>query len=381
MPELRPADQQSGRHATDRQSGWQQTVAVLRAILVIAGVAALAWLLYAVRSVLLLLALSVFFAYLLAPLVALVQRPRPLYGRQRRLSPGLAVGVVYLLLFGIIAVVLGAVGPQVSEQSMQLIGQAPTFVKAAEARGEQIVALLDRLGLPPAARSAALDAVGQFAGTAEASAAHAGGLLLGLASYLPWLVLIPILAFFLLKDADTFRTGLVRLMPEGRARGHAAALFQRINVVLAAYVRAQLLACLLVAIVVAIGFAVLGVPYAIVLGALAGLAEFIPLVGPLALAVLAALIAAFHQPILGLWVLVFLGALRVVEDYIVYPRLVGGGMHLHPLAIIVAVLAGAELGGVPGIFLAVPAVAILIVIFRYFRETGERPSLADRRLA
>jgi predicted PurR-regulated permease PerM len=381
MADLRPVETRFGRRASDRQSGWLQTLAILRVILVIGVVLALAWLLYAIRSVLLLLVLSVFFAYLLAPLVALVQGAGPFRRRRPPLSPGLAVGVVYVLLFGFLVLALAAVGPRVGQQAAQMAGQAPTYLKAAQARSEQMVGLLDRLGLPPAMRASAQNAVGSLTGAAQSAARSAGTLLLGLASYLPWLVLIPILAFFLLKDADEFRQGAVHLMPEGPARLHATAVFQQINVVLAAYVRAQLLACLLVAIVVAAGFALLAVPYAIVLGGLAGLAEFIPLVGPLVVAVVAALIAAFHVPILGVWVLAFLGAVRVIEDYIVYPRLVGGGMHMHPLMIIVAVLAGAELAGVPGIFLAVPVVAILLVVFRHFREPRERTSVAARRLA
>ena len=79
-----------------------------------------------------------------------------------------------------------------------------------------------------------------------------------------------------------------------------------------------------------------------------------PLVGPLVLAVSAALIAALHAPILAFWVCGFLATLRVVEDYMIYPRLIRDGLHLHPLAVVVAALAGIELGGNRGIFIAVP---------------------------
>jgi predicted PurR-regulated permease PerM len=75
-----------------------------------------------------------------------------------------------------------------------------------------------------------------------------------------------------------------------------------------------------------------------------------------------------HSPLLALWVCVFLGVVRVVEDYVVYPRLIRRGVHLHPLAVIVAVLAGVELGGIAGIFLAIPAVAIASVTYRHWLE-------------
>jgi len=199
------------------------------------------------------------------------------------------------------------------------------------------------------------------------SARGSGLALVSALSGLPWLVLIPIVAFFLLKDATSFRRTIVLALPHRvRLRGHR--LFEELNAALAAYIRAQLLACLLVGTMCGLGFAVLGIPYPVVLGVLAGVLEFIPLVGPLLLAIVAAIVAGLHAPRLALWAVGFLGVLRIVEDYVVYPRLIRRGLHLHPLAVIVAVLAGAELDGVAGMFLAVPAVAIASVVCRHWLE-------------
>ena len=147
-------------------------------------------------------------------------------------------------------------------------------------------------------------------------------------------------------------------------RGHR--LFKDLNATLAAYMRAQLLACALVGVLCGMGFAVLGIPYAALLGLAAGALEFIPLVGPLVLATIAAAIAAFHSPMLALKAIGFLAVLRLVEDYMIYPRLIRRGVELHPLAVILAVLAGAELGGVAGVFLAVPAAAMVAVVGRHW---------------
>ena len=75
--------------------------------------------------------------------------------------------------------------------------------------------------------------------------------------------------------------------------------------------------------------------------------------------------------------LVFLAVLRIVQDYIVYPRLIGQGIHLHPLAVIIAILSGAELAGVAGIFLAIPVVAIVTVLYRHWLEHRGSEGLAD----
>jgi predicted PurR-regulated permease PerM len=115
-----------------------------------------------------------------------------------------------------------------------------------------------------------------------------------------------------------------------------------------------------------LAFELIGLPYAVLLGVLAGALEFIPLVGPFLLAVLAAGVGAFHGPAMALWTIGFLSALRIVEDYVIYPRLIGSGLELHPLAVILGVMAGAELDGVAGMFLAVPAVATATVIGRHW---------------
>src|ERR1019366_2107871 len=149
-------------------------------------------------------------------------------------------------------------------------------------------------------------------------------------------------------------------------------LLEELNQTLAAYVRAQLIACAVVGTLTGLGLALLGNPYALLLGALAAVVEFVPVLGPLALATVAIGIAALHDPMLAVWTAVFLGVLRIVEDYVIYPRLIGRDIHLHPLVVILAVLAGVELNGIAGVFIAVPVVALLTVAARHWLEWRER---------
>src|SRR6185295_13857600 len=149
-------------------------------------------------------------------------------------------------------------------------------------------------------------------------------------TYLPWLALIRLLGSFFLKEVDTFRASAFRILPRGRWRWRGDEFFQDINSTLASYIRAQLMACLFVGLVCTIAFTVLGVPNPLALGVMAGVFEFVPLVGPLLIAVVAAAAAVLHGgPFLAFVVLLFLLVLRIVEDYIVYPRLIGQGIHLH----------------------------------------------------
>jgi predicted PurR-regulated permease PerM len=111
---------------------------------------------------------------------------------------------------------------------------------------------------------------------------------------------------------------------------------------------------------------------------IAGLLEFVPLVGPLTVAILALVLALLHSGFgMAFVVLLFLGVLRIVEDYVIYPRIIGTGIHLHPLAVILAILAGAEIAGIAGIFLAIPVIAVLTVSYKHWLEHRGSETIAE----
>jgi predicted PurR-regulated permease PerM len=352
------------------EASWPQTRVVLRLILIVLGVGLIIWALYKLEGVILLLVLSIFFAYLIAPLVELVRRPIKLRGREQRqqlIPRTLAIGIVYVVIFGGLGIAVYVLLPQVGEQLTGLGQQAPTYYKGISERAQKLERIYQRI--PPPARDSVkstvtetIHTVGEYVqNTAVTTATFALG-------YAPWLVLIPILAFFLLKDADSFRRSALLMLPRGRMRWRGDELFQDVNSTLAAYIRAQLIACLLIGFICTVGFMLIGVPYALVLGILAGFLEFIPLAGPLVVFVLAIVFSSFHSPGQALVVFIFLAVLRVIHDYVTYPRIIGQGIHLHPLAVILAILCGAELAGVAGIFLAIPVIAIISVGYRHWME-------------
>lgn len=127
-----------------------------------------------------------------------------------------------------------------------------------------------------------------------------------------------------------------------------------------------------------LGFYILNLNYALLLGIMAGILEFIPLVGPLIVALTAITIGAFYSPWQALYVAVFLFVLRMLQDYVFYPRIVREGIHLHPLAIILSVLAGEQIGGITGVFLSIPVVALVTVLLKHIREhRGSKGLVAD----
>jgi predicted PurR-regulated permease PerM len=201
---------------------------------------------------------------------------------------------------------------------------------------------------------------------------------LSFSGYLLFVVLVPIISFFLLKDGVAIRDTLVSMVPPGPRRDMWVNIFQDTNILLGQYVRAMGLLCLATFIVFSIVFSVFGVPYAILLASIAFPLEFIPMVGPLIAAVIIIVVTAASGYPNVLAVIIFLGVYRLFQDYVLSPRVMSSGIELHPLMVILGVLAGEKLGGVPGMFLSVPAIALVRVFYRRMviavSESREQPT-------
>lgn len=352
-----------------------QSRAILRDLLIVAAVGAAIWVAHRLGRIVLVLVLAMFFAYVIAPLVDLAQRPLP-FKRSLRLPRGLAIAAVYVLLSGGVAAGGAVLWPSAAAQIDAAIASGPGYTESFRVWERGWTRYYERLRIPLELRHSIDQSV---LGAGDAAVAYARGSLLaliGVLSDVPWLVLVPVLSFFMLKDAAAIRrTALTALPHRVQLRGHL--LFEELNATLAAYVRAQLIACVIVGTLSGIGFALLGNPYAVLLGVLAAVLEFIPMIGPLVVAVVAVVIAALHDPMMAIWTAVFLTVLRTVEDYVIYPRLIGRDIHLHPLVVILAVLAGVELDGIAGIFIAVPVVALVTVAGRHWLEWRGRDAEAE----
>ncbi len=360
------------------QMAWAQTRVVLRIIVLLLAVAALLWIIYKLTAVILLVVLSIFFAYLVAPLVDLVQRPIRVGKRERMMPRGLAIAIVYVVLFVGIGLAIYFLAPQLGSQFPEFKKQATDYYKTITSTSDRLNQYFKQHRMPEAVVDTLnKTALGLIAKAGEL-ASTAFDRMLGLIIFIPWLVLIPILSFFFLKDADSFRRSVLAMLPRGRLRWRGDEFFQDVNSTLAAYIRAQLTACVLIGVICSVGFALIGLPSPLVLGLIAGLLEFVPLVGPLTVAILALVLALLHSGFgMAFVVLLFLGVLRIIEDYVIYPRIIGTGIHLHPLAVILAILAGAEIAGIAGIFLAIPVIAVLTVSYKHWLEHRGSETIAE----
>jgi predicted PurR-regulated permease PerM len=313
---------------------------------------------YLMRTTLFVFILALLFGYLLSPLVNIIDRMLP--GRTRTL----ALAIAYMIFLAALFVAATQIGSRV-------VSQADSF-------GKSVPGLLNKWQHTsnPASPVQSFkiqimqkiqEQVGKSSGDIIAALPRAGIRILSVASDLIYLVVIPILGFFFLKDGTQIRQHFLEMITEPRWRAVTDELLVDINLLLAHYMRAILLLSLATFISYSIFFTILGIPYSFLLAALAATLEFIPMIGPFTAGATILLVTAVSGgPILS--ALAFLLIYRLFQDYVLSPHLMGKGVELHPLFVLFGVFAGAEIAGVPGAFLSVPVLALIRIFYRRIRR-------------
>jgi predicted PurR-regulated permease PerM len=190
------------------------------------------------------------------------------------------------------------------------------------------------------------------------------------AQHIWWLILIPILSLFFLKDGLSIANGMIDLGRTPEEKKTIRGIVGDINVMLGSYIRAQLILASLTVVSYTLVLSLMRVPYAFILGPLAGLFEFVPVVGPALSSVIVFVIAILTSYPHMIWLFLFLGLWRLVQDYVNAPRIMGKSLEISPLVQIFGVLSGGEIAGVVGALISVPAIAILRILWR--RLTSDR---------
>jgi predicted PurR-regulated permease PerM len=310
-----------------------------------------------------LLLLSVFLAHVLAPAVAALRRRVLIGRRQRPISRPVAIALLYLAIF-----VPGALlwRSAKDDATHWVRVTAPAAVERLFSGGnfEPFERLLWRAPLSAGARPGLIARFERGTNYVEREARSTLNDLIAAARYAEWLAVTPLLAFLLLTAAPGFRRSTLRVLPRGHLQWRAEEYLRDVNSALAGYVRAQAAAAVIVGTVCVAGFVTLGVPSAVSLGVAAGVLELVPAIGPLTALIVAGSQAGSHV----LEVIVFLGGVRIVQDYVIYPRLIRHGMHMSTLAVIFTIWVGAVVAGAAGVILAIPIAGFLSVSFRHWRE-------------
>ena len=307
------------------------------------------------RDTLTLFLFAILFAYFLAPPVGKLEHP--LRGR------GKAILVVYLILGAVLAGVGFLIGPKIADEAKDLTASLPSLLNRLGS-GQMLM----QFGEKHHWNDARIHQIQAFLATHRSNLLDYGkafaAKLAQPVQKIWWLILIPILSLFFLNDGEGIAKSAVALGRTPNEKSLIGGLLNDVNVMLGSYIRSQVILAGMTLVAYTLVLSLMRVPYAFILGPVAGFLEFIPVVGPAIAAVSVLLIAVLAGYPHAVWLVLFLGIWRLTQDYVNAPRIMGKSLEINPLLQIFSVLAGAEIAGVVGALVSVPVVAILRIIGR-----------------
>src|ERR1700720_4532780 len=319
--------------------------------------------LYIARRTLIAFLFAIFFAYLVDPAVSRIEK----WARGR----GRAIAVIYLLLVAALVTFFFFVGPQIGRQAQRLSESLPKLLETVSS-GQIAERIGKEQGWSVHTRAQLSKLLSDHRDDLLVLAQRVGLRVADVAKQAWLLIVVPILAAFFLKDGRAFGEVVLSFVHSRPQRDFLEGVLGDLNQMLAQFIRAQLTLAAFSSVAYIAFLESARVPYALVLGTAGGVMEFIPVVGPLVAAAVIFGVSLLMSYPHWLLLLVFLGAWRLIQDYLTSPRIMGTIMELQPLAAIFGVLAGGEIAGVLGIYLSIPIMASLRIVWRRWRLYAEK---------
>lgn len=332
-------------------------------------------LLYVLGSVLLTILFSALIAYVLLPLRNVILRAMPWRDKHPGLSRGIAVGVIFLAGAGIFSSSMVLLIPPTIEQGRDFIDNFPTFFNSARATVERWVGENAEL-VPDDVRAEIEENLAEM-GRILVNAAwqvlpRTVGLVSETFSLIIGLATMPVLIFYMVKDSREVGSGLLAPFPK-TLRPYLLDLAKVADKTLGRYLRGQLILGAIVGVAVTIGLVAMGVPFAGVLGVIAGLSEMIPIVGPLIGGAAGILVTLASAPEKVVWVALLYLGVQLVENTLLVPRVQAGTLNLHPIAVISVIIVGGYFFGIWGVIFGPPMVSMGRDIVRYLADGWDQP--------
>jgi len=357
-------------------------------LLTLLSVVGIIWIISLIKYAFILLGAAVLLAYLLAPLVKFFNSPihLQLYLAWFKVTPqtrkltllntkkGLprlwAIVVVYILLAAVFFVILSYVIPAIAFEFRKLVGNIPGLVETLHQKCS-VVSNWVSVRVPPFLE----EYYQQMLLKLEKEAQNFSFALLNLTfpvakrvlGGLTGILLLPLITFYILMDSERYKTGFLALVPPKR-REEVTELMIRIDQALGRFIRGQIVVCAIIGFSVTIVLLLFGIEYPYLIGAFAGIIDFIPYVGVVAGLIPAVLLALLKSPFTALLLLVVLLAVHWAEGHIIVPSVMGQAVKLPSLIILISLIIGFELMGILGALFAVPIASITRVLLEYYEE-------------
>ncbi len=348
-------------------------VRILILVAIAVGIGALLWMVASVldrvHNTFVVIIFSVLFTYLVYPPVAWLER--------RRVPVAVAAIIVYVIVGALVAGALAWLAPAIATQATELVRDFPHIVGSVQreiadpAHAPLLARLPEGLRAQIAANAGKVGEIG--AAAAAGFGTHALGAISGTTTALIDVALVLGLTLLVLGDLELLRAFGLRVVPE-RYRPGTISFMRDVDGVIGGFVRGQVLLAVAVGIAGTIVLLAVGVPYAILLGTLAGVVSIIPLVGPIAAALPVLIIAFFTVGLVKLIVVAVLySVILAVQQNVLTPLVVSKAVGVTPLVVFLALLFGSEAFGILGALLAIPIAGIIRVAMERIFPQAERP--------
>ena len=331
--------------------------------------------LYLLGTVLFTLGLSAILAYMLLPVVRLIERGMPWRRNRSGLSRNLSIAVIYVLIIAVIAGVLIVVVPSTVEESQRFAEEFPSLVaqvretledwisryteEIPEGVKDRIQETLDNAG------GLVGDVAWSFVTKTVSAVSSSFALILGLAT-------APVLVYGLLKDSARIRASLYAPFPKD-LKPHIITLLDIAERTLGGYIRGQLTLGIIVGAIITVALLLMDVPYAFVLGIVAGLTELIPIIGPWIGGVFGVLVTLAVAPEKALWVALLYLAVQLLENTLLVARIQGNALKIHPVWLTVVIVVAGNYFGIWGIIVGPPVVAMVRDMAAWVTHEWNRP--------
>lgn len=313
-----------------------------------------------------------FFTIILSAILAYIINPIVEYLVSKGMKRLYAVITIYLMTLGIVFILTFLIIPSSSREIGKLVNNIPIyFNNITKYIDVMYTRYYSTLGdLPPLLQgieTAIIQNISRMENVViDGVKNFVGGAINSFTKIISF-VLTPVLTFYFLVDKDFFQKKMKETIPI-KYRGEVYSLAREIDMSVSQFVRGRLIMALCVGITTTIALLIIGVDFAIVIGFITGLADVIPYIGPFLGFIPAIIFAFIASPIKALWVAILFVLIQWVENNILGPKILGGTIGMHPLTILLSIIAGGAIFGVVGMILSVPFVAIVRIFYNFFRE-------------
>ncbi|MDW7673157.1 MAG: AI-2E family transporter [Bacillota bacterium] len=315
---------------------------------------------YLVRSVLLTFILAAILAYLLNPVVNWLQR--------NNIKRSVAIFLIYFTVISFASIISIMGFPKLIRELNDFAEAIPIYTEQVRSFVQNLQIQYQRIDLPESVKQVLDESIVSIEAYITEMVRQVADIFINFFSQLFYLIMAPVLAFYILKDWDSIEKRFYRMMPT-QVRDKAGELLGEINLVLKKFIRGHLIVATIVGIMTAVSLSLLRVEFALTLGLIAGISDLIPYFGPIIGAIPAVLIGLLDSKALAIKVMLVMVVVQQIESNIVAPKILGDSLGLHPITIIFVLLTGGHLFGVLGMLLAVPVTAITRTVVLYFYES------------